>query len=54
MHSNHTFAMGGSDHRNHTVLGRKLETCPRWRVRLPRRASVLSARHYPHVIIRTS
>jgi hypothetical protein len=38
-----TFVMGGSDHRNHTVLARKLQDYLRWRNGHARHPDVLAA-----------
>ena len=44
-----TFVMGGSDHRNHTVLARRLQDYLRWRPRPPpRRAGRPAPRTGPH------
>jgi hypothetical protein len=37
------FVMGGSDHRNHPALARKLEACLRWRNAHARHPGVLAA-----------
>jgi hypothetical protein len=38
-----TFVMGGSDHRNHPALARKLQACLRWRNARARHPGVLAA-----------
>ena len=38
-----TFVMGGSDHRNHPVLARRLQACLRWRNARARHPGVLAA-----------
>jgi hypothetical protein len=38
-----TFVMGGSDHRNHPALARKLQACLRWRNAHARHPDVLAA-----------
>ena len=45
-----TFVMGGSDHRNHPALARKLQACLRWRSAhaRPRRAGRPAPRTRPH------
>ena len=37
-----TFVMGGSDHRNHPALARKLQACLRWRNAHARHHGVLA------------
>jgi hypothetical protein len=41
------FVMGGSDHRNHLALARKLQACLRWRVRGQRTRRHATARQAP-------
>jgi transposase len=48
-----TFVMGGSDHRNHTVLARKLQDYLRWRNANARHPDVLAAQRRERARIRS-
>ena len=48
-----TFVMGGSDHPNHTVLGRQLQDFLRWRNAHARHPDVLAAQRRERARIRT-
>jgi len=45
--------MGGSDHRNHPALARKLQDCLRWRNAHPRHPGVLAAQRRERARIRS-
>ena len=47
-----TFAMGGSDHRNHPALARRLQACLRWRNARARHPGVLAAQRRERARIR--
>jgi transposase len=48
-----TFVMGGSDHRNHPALARKLQACLRWRNAHARHPGVLAAQRRERARIRS-
>ena len=48
-----TFVMGGSDHRNHPALARKLHACLRWRNAHARHPGVLAAQRRERARIRS-
>jgi transposase len=48
-----TFVMGGSDHRNHPALARKLQACLRWRNARARHPGVLAAQRRERARIRS-
>ena len=48
-----TFAMGGSDHRNHPALARKLQACLRWRNAHARHPGVLAAQRRERARLRS-
>jgi hypothetical protein len=48
-----TFAMGGSDHRNHPAPARKLQACLRWRNAHARHPGVLAAQRRERARIRS-
>jgi len=48
-----SFVMGGSDHRNHPALARKLQDCLRWRNAHPRHPGVLAAQRRERARIRS-
>ncbi len=48
-----TFVMGGSDHRNHPALARKLQDCLRWRNAHARHPGVLAAQRRERARIRS-
>jgi len=48
-----TFVMGGSDHRNHTVLARKLQDYLRWHNAHARHPDVLAAQRRERARVRS-
>ena len=48
-----TFVMGGSDHRNHPALARKLQACLRWRNARARHPGVLAAQRRERARLRS-
>ena len=48
-----TFVMGGSDHRNHPALARKLQACLRWRNAHARHPGVLAAQRRERARVRS-
>jgi hypothetical protein len=48
-----TFVMGGSDHRNHPALARKLQACLRWRNAHARHPGVLAAQRRERARLRS-
>ena len=48
-----TFVMGGSDHRNHPALARKLQACLRWRTARARHPGVLAAQRRERARLRS-
>jgi hypothetical protein len=51
--SGRTFVMGGSGHRNHPALARKLQACLRWRNARARHPGVLAAQRRERARIRS-